>query len=152
MRLEERLERKRRGVAMLRAGTAGKAVAEALGVDAATVSRWKKDLAAEWSQEPKEPKEATEAPAGESSPETLPEALEAAQEPTAPPEAAPQAHSTMAPEEARAPRGRRAKERRMSAAFYLPVAMVARLDALAEAEGVAVSVVVERLLRKALGD
>jgi len=149
VRLEERLERKRRGMDMLRGGAAGKDVAEALGVDAATVSRWKKDLAAEPSQEPQE---GTEAPAGESSPEALPEALEAAQEPIAPPEAAPQAHSTMAPEEASAPRGRRAKERRATAAFYLPMAVLVRLDAMAEAEGVAVSVVVERLLREALGE
>lgn len=131
MRLEERLERKRRGMAMLRAGTAGKDVAEALGVDAATVSRWRKDLTADALTR--------DAPT---------EALEAPPEPPAPPEANPQAHSTATPKEAR---GRRAKERRATAAFYLPVALLVRLDAMAGAEGVSVSAIVERLLRQALG-
>lgn len=115
-----------RGLAMLREGRALAEVAEAVGVHRATVARWKA--------------------AGAQSGADGPGDAQDGREPTEAPQGASQAAATEA-------RPRPAKTvRRMSAAFYLPVAMVARLDALAEAEGVAVSAVAERLLAQALGE
>ncbi len=115
-----------RALAMLEEGRTLAEVAEAVGVHRATVARWK----------------AAGAQAGADGPS---DALDGRE----PSEAPQEAGGEVAPTEARP---RAPKTRRMSAAFYLPVAMVARLDAMAEAEGVPVSAVVERLLRQALGE
>lgn len=116
-----------RALAMLKEGRTLAEVAEAVGVHRATTARWK----------------AAGAQAGADGPS---DALDGREPSEAPQEAVGEA----APTEAR-PRPAKTV-RRMSAAFYLPVAMVARLDAMAEAEGVAVSAVVERLVRQALGE
>lgn len=116
-----------RGLAMLREGRTLAEVAEAVGVHRATVARWKAagvQAGAAGQGDAQDGREPTEAP------------QEAGGE-AAPTEARPRPAKTV---------------RRMSAAFYLPVAMVARLDAMAEAEGVAVSAVAERLLAQALGE
>lgn len=141
MRMEDRTERKRRGQAMLRAGTAGKDVAAALGVDAATVSRWKRDLepAAEAEGEPMETAR---------DPERDRPAAEVPEDEPNPGEAPAPAGREKAP----AHPGRPARERRARAVFSLSMALLVRLDAVAEAESVPVSAVAERLMRQALGE